>query len=219
MWIGNLRLLHTKKVCLALVRSLELCLSDMEHEKLDDKYFDEYYLRDMAEKLCLMFVSQLIAKFGAQLLIEANFVEKWLAKQQWGDSEEDRQKNYHQYTEHRTNRLKEICRQLQDTGEGRRALEKAGLLSHERAVELENGTSANRVSLILEIQMPSGSNNDDEGSAQENPADVSALLNRRRTDAVDSIRRQHREAMVLNDGTRPLQRDDIIESNSHGSPI
>ena len=215
----NLRNLHTPNFCTALVRSLELCLDDVEHERLDDKYYDEYFLRDIGERLCLMFVSQLMTEFDTQMLVEAKFVEKWLVKQNWGDADNERQRNFHAYIEFKTNRLKEISKQLQESEDGRKALEKAGLISQERAAELANNTGGNRVSLILEIQMPMG-DNDNEGD--HGPLDRTgdeAWLRTRRGSA--DIRRQHREAMVLNDGTRPLGQDDIIQSRNHNqySPV
>ncbi len=83
--------LNTREAFEAFVRSLEHCIRDDEarsggrgYDMLDDVSFDEYYLRDIAEKLCLMFLSQLTSKFGVELAVRAGFVERWLAKQRWG---------------------------------------------------------------------------------------------------------------------------------------
>src|SRR4051812_34596660 len=98
----SLHLLHTWKAYTALVRSLELC-SDPKQETLDgDKHWDEYPLRDIAEKLPLVFICQLISRFGADMLVKAKFVEKWLAKQNWGD---DRCMNFLLYAQHKRNRI------------------------------------------------------------------------------------------------------------------
>lgn len=218
-----MRVLNTKKNALALVRCLELCLGDVEHENLDDRYYDEYYLRDMAERLGLMFVSQLMTKFGTRMLVEAKFIERWLSKQPWGNTTDERQRNFSAYVESKNNRLKDICKQLQESREGREALGKAGLLSRSQIGELENNLVGNRVSVILEIQVPAR-DGEPEGEVESNleePVRVrqpQILEHRIRNDSAE-LRRQHREAMVLNDGTRPLGRDDIIESRSRGERL
>ncbi|KAK7756836.1 hypothetical protein SLS62_001281 [Diatrype stigma] len=78
-----LSVLNTPRGYSALVRSLELCLDDVEHEPLDDPLYDEYYLRDVNERRCLLLVYKLIHKYGVDRLIEARFIERWLAKLPW----------------------------------------------------------------------------------------------------------------------------------------
>ncbi|KAJ2905045.1 uncharacterized protein MKZ38_006438 [Zalerion maritima] len=213
----SLRLLHTRKCCSALVRCLELCMEDMEHENLDNKYYDEYFLRDMSERLCLMFISQLMAKYDTRILVETKFVEKWLARQKWGDADEEKQRNFKNYVEFKNNRLKDICKQLQESRDGRKALEKVRLISRARATELENNPTGNRVSVILEIQVPAREGRTDEGVDISLAPQPQSLAERIENSSAD-VRRQHREAMVLNDGTRPFERGDIIESRNRESP-
>ncbi|KAI1253221.1 hypothetical protein MGN70_005429 [Eutypa lata] len=78
-----LGVLNTPQGYRALVRSLELSLSDYEHEPLDDPLYDEYYLRDVNERRCLLLIYKLIHKYGVDRLIEAQFIERWLAQQPW----------------------------------------------------------------------------------------------------------------------------------------
>ncbi len=93
----------------------------MPYEELDDKHFDEFYLRDMAEKMCLMFLLQLVNRFDAKELVKAKFVEKWLVKQLWGDMDEERQRNFAEYMQRKQNRLADICQKLQECRIGREA--------------------------------------------------------------------------------------------------
>lgn len=186
----SLPLLHTDKAYSAFVRSLELCLKDVQQEKLNDKYFDEYYLRDMAEKLCLMFVIQLINKYGPDKLIRAKFIEKWLAKQNWGETLEERQRNFVQYMQYRQNRITEIFHRLQESRRGQAALIRSKLIPKDSAdiLDEQEVIPVERLPRVIEQ------------SAEE-----------------QQLRHRHREAMVFNDGSRPLGRADIIE-REHNSP-
>ncbi|KAF4996910.1 hypothetical protein FGRMN_4231 [Fusarium graminum] len=188
----------------ALVSSLELSLNDTERPDLTDSHWDEYYLRDMAERFCLMFVLELVNKYGAVMLVKARFVEKWLAKQDWGDTPEERRRNFKDYMALKANRIVEIVDRIKESRRGLRALEKAGLIDKEnsrrRIRELPD--------LIMEIEEEAG-----------NLPLVEPRATRTREHSAEEqrLRRQHREAMVLNDGTRPLAREDIIE-REHSSP-
>ncbi|KAI2467721.1 hypothetical protein F4781DRAFT_400928 [Annulohypoxylon bovei var. microspora] len=191
--------LNTPKAYSALVRSLELCLGDVEHEKLDDPLYDEYYLRDIGERRCLMLVSQLVNRYGVQRLVEAGFVEKWLAKQPWGDGDEERQNNFSIYSERRKNRLSDICFHLTTAQIGRKALYKAKLSTKKR-----KRRDRSDIKVVLEICI-----NEDERDG----ASRSELVPRVNDQSAEEqrLRRRHREAMVLNDGTHSLGRSDIIE--------
>jgi hypothetical protein len=156
-----------------LVRSLELSLEDTELPDLTNNHWDEYYLRDMAERFCLMFIHELINKYGTNALIKAKFVEKWLAKQKWGDNSDSRRHNFSAYLALKENRLADIIRGIKNSKRGLRALEGAGLI--------EKQNIRRRIGELPDIIME------------------------------QRLRRQHREAMVLNDGTRPLREEDIIE--------
>lgn len=319
---NTLHRLNTKEGFAAFVRSLEQCVAtdkkegaDTETEEgsmIDDIYFDEYYLRDIAEKLCLMFLAQLTDKFDVDLLVRVGFVDRWLAKQRWGPPAA-RIDNFARYLKHRDNRIADICRRLEETPVGRSALEKANLVEpllasrrapqslHHKQLELlqlqlppspldaplrldlrssplltngTNGTSGTGDALpprgieAVEVATENTGNGDaeagaatvasvvrsaravlgaldmlggDENSAPETTNGVAAdgsadgadddahtaaggpnASTRTRQSRPPSqssreeqrIRRQHREAMVLNDGTRPLRRDDIFERES-----
>ncbi|KAJ4422131.1 hypothetical protein N0V82_003214 [Gnomoniopsis sp. IMI 355080] len=188
---------HTPRAYAAFVRSLEYCLTDRAPlEKLDDGWFDEYGLRDMAEKLPLMFLTQLIQKYGPEQVIRAGFVEKWLAKQNWGDTPEEREKNFSRYL-FKQNRIVEIILKIQECPIGRQALAKAGLTMTE-----DFGLFAN---IRIETEIIDGDR------AETVPRHMEQSPEEQR------LRHRHREAMVLNDGTRPLGRSDIIE-REHNTP-
>lgn len=191
--------LNTSRAYSAFVRSLEQCINDRAPlEKLDDRWFDDYGLRDMAEKLCFMFVSQLMQKYGADKFIEAGIVEKWLARQNWGDTPEEREHNFFQYM-YKNNRVVDIIQKIQQSPLGRDALEKAGLMpkSMSRSFDVS--------SIHIESEVLDGDN------AEPTPRNMEQSTEEQR------IRHRHREAMVFNDGTRPLGRSDIIE-REHDTP-
>ncbi|KAK7719620.1 hypothetical protein SLS64_001797 [Diaporthe eres] len=197
----SLSKLNTGRAYSAFVRSLEHCLADRAPlEKLDDRWFDEYGLRDMAEKLCFMFISQLMQKYGPDKFIRAGIVEKWLAKQNWGDKPEEREHNFFQYM-YKTNRIVEIIQKIQQSAIGRDALEKAGLMP--KTVSQSFDVFA---SIHIETEILDGDN------AEPTPRNLEQSPEEQR------IRHRHREAMVLNDGTRPLGRSDIIEREHHTPP-
>lgn len=180
----------------ALVRSLELSLGDAVPFPLNDNHWDEYYLRDMTERFCLMFILELTNKYGASMLIKAKFVERWLSKQLWGGATmADRVKNFDDYMKFKDNRIVSIVNNIRHSKRGVRALEKAGLATPDRPRRV-----------IPEIQSVLVRLEEQQALAQQRavrPSEQSVEEQR--------LRRQHREAMVLNDGTRPFGRDDIIE--------
>lgn len=190
--------LNNEKAYDALVRSLEHSLEDNEPPDLSNAHWDEYYLRDMAERFCLMFILELINKYGATMLIKAKFVEKWLAKQDWGRNPQKRRRRFKEYMDFKNNRLVEIVSRIRHLKRGVRALEKAGLIDKEnprrRIRELPD--------LIMEIE---------EEVVADQPTDQQSRRTTERSAEERRLRRQHREAMVLNDGSRPLGREDIIE--------
>lgn len=196
--------LHTLKTYSAFVRSLELSLEDAERPLLDDPYWDDYLLRDSAEKYCLKFIHELTNKYGAQLLIRAKFVEKWLTKQNWGKTAQERSHNFKLYMDVKNNRIAEIISRIRISKQGLRALEAGGLvdkdMARRRMRELPD--------LLMEIE---------EEIVGEPTLAHQARRMREHSAEERRLRRQHREAMVLNDGSRPLAREDIIERD-HGSP-
>lgn len=203
--------LNTPKAYAAMVRSLELSLDDTEHEKLDDPLYDEYYLRDIGERRLIILVSQLTVKFGPEKLVKAKFVEKWLTKQKWGDTDEERRKNFYQYLEYKKNRISDICTRLRASRVGRKALRRARLIAKGACRHRER--SGNRIKVILEISM---ANEDENGEIQQENFQTE-LVPRvvEQTAEEQRRRRRHREAIVLNDGTHSLGRGDIIQREHH----
>ncbi|PHH86498.1 hypothetical protein CDD83_10137 [Cordyceps sp. RAO-2017] len=204
MGLDGLSKLNNERACSALVRSLELSLEDGAPPSLHNSHWDEYYLRDMAERFCLMFILELINKYGANVVVKAHFVDKWLAKQDWGSDAQQRRRKFKEYTECKSNRIVDIITGIKQSKRGIRALERAGLIDKEssrrRIRELPD--------LIMEIE---------EEIVAEPPGDAQVRRTREHSAEERRLRRQHREAMVINDGTRPLGREDIIQRD-HGSP-
>ncbi|KAI8965966.1 hypothetical protein F5Y11DRAFT_343958 [Daldinia sp. FL1419] len=200
-----LNMLNTQRGYSALVRSLELCVTDVKHEKLDDPLYDEYYLRDIGERRCLLLVSRLVHAYGVDKLIEAGFVEKWLARQPWGETDEERQTNFSMYLDRRKNRISDICFHLKTTKAGRKALYKAKLATKTRRSKRDR---SNRIKVVLEIDLDEVEL--DEATRAELAPELTPRLNDQSAEG-QRLRRRHREAMVLNDGTHSLGRSDIIE--------
>lgn len=190
----------------AIVRSLELSLDDTARPRLDDPYWDEYLLRDMAERFCLMFVLELSRPYGASPIVRAGFVERWLAKQEWGDDPEKRMCNFKNYLT-KNNRIVDIVNQINRSRRGLRALVKAGLVpkdaSRRRVRELPELLASYSAGVTLPPLSPL--------------EDRSVPRSREQSAEEQRLRRQHREAIVMNDGTRPLAWEDIIERDP-GSP-
>ncbi|KAL2178886.1 uncharacterized protein P884DRAFT_197432 [Thermothelomyces heterothallicus CBS 202.75] len=204
----SLERLHRWKAYAALVRCLELSL-DPEQEVLDDADWDEYPLRDMTEKLCLMFISQLLSCYDAEKLVKAKFVEKWLAKQNWGTTEEERQRNFAQYLRCRGNRITDIVASIRGTRSGREALEKTGLLPRSPPSDTDiedNIPLIERFSVLLSSNINISNLREDEQARV-----LIRSLQGAQTAEEQRVRHRHREAMVLNDGTRPLNSEDIIQ--------
>ncbi|TQS32728.1 hypothetical protein Golomagni_06950 [Golovinomyces magnicellulatus] len=198
--VDSLSQLHSLKTYSAFVRSLELSLDDTERPLLDDPYWDDYYLRDSAEKYCIRFLQELTSKYGANLLVRAKFVEKWLVKQEWGKTDEDRQRNFREYMNCKNNRIVEIVTRVRHCKPGLRALEKCKLIDRD--------ISQRRMRELPDLLME---------DIVGDPNITRPRRTREHSAEERRLRRQHREAMVLNDGTRPLAREDIIERD-HGSP-
>ncbi len=181
----------------ALVKSLEYSITDYKHNKFDPEW-DNWHLRDVVEQGCLMILGQLVDKFGPVGLIKSRFVERWLAKEPWADDESDRMMRFADSL-HNKHRLSELSMPLFRDHAGRKQLIKANLVPAELLTD---------PNFVRDVRMING-----EGTAGED-FDGMFVDNRRRRDQSseeDHIRRRHREAMVLNDGTRPLERGDIIQ--------
>ncbi|KAH8815102.1 hypothetical protein F5884DRAFT_663284 [Xylogone sp. PMI_703] len=196
-------MINKPKTYAALVKSLEYSITDYKHNVYDPEW-DNWYLRDVVEQGCLLVLGQLVEKCGVDGLVKARFVDRWLVKEPWsssGSAEEIR----HNFSESlvKNNRLNQITIPLADDEAGRRQLERAGLL---RPEPIEDEEDMKDTEMIHE-----------EGSLAAEDESVENLVarnNRRPRDQSreeEHLRRRHREAMVLNDGTRPLGRSDIIQ--------
>lgn len=191
---------NTPRAYAAFVRSLEHCITDRAPlDKLDDKDFDEYGLRDMAEKISLMFIAQLMQKYGPEQAIRAGIVDKWLARQNWGDTPMERTHNFFQYL-YKTNRIVDIIHRIRLCPIGQNALAKAGLIPKSLSKEFEVYATIHVETEVI-----------DSDRAEPTPR------HREQSPEEQRLRHRHREAMVLNDGTRPFGRSDIIE-REHDSP-
>lgn len=188
--------MHTWKGYTALVKSLEISFEEADHPILDDRLWDDYYLRDMAEKFCLSFCLELVNRFDADMLVKAGFVEKWLAKQNWGEGDEDRRDNFLYYVEYKSNRIVDIITTIARSRTGCKALVACKLAA-------QSNFSISSEAAFAASMLRNAECENDLGADQPRSREHSAEEQR--------LRRQHREAMVLNDGTRPIGREDIIE--------
>jgi len=145
-----------------------------------------------------LFIAQLIVKFkydALEGLVKYRFVERWLAKEPWGGTtEDDRQLNFMDSLSKEA-RINNVALELFKYPPGRKQMEKVKLLPP-APPKLETRRT------------------DGESTAGEDFEGMFVVENRRRRDQSDEeehLRRRHREAMVLNDGTRPLGRGDIFQ--------
>ena len=204
----SLPLINNWKAYTALVRSLELS-RDPDQRVLDDPVYDEWHLRDMTEKIGLTFLEQLLGHFPAEMLVKAKFVEKWLARQNWGQMPDERLLNFARYMAHKAhltnpvNKVAYIVGRIRESAAGKEALARAGLLPRGGNDE---GNGGGRFSHMLSIRISGDESLERLGSRT---LDQSAEEQR--------LRHRHREAMVLNDGSRPFNSEDIIQRDL-GSP-
>lgn len=148
-----------------------------------------------------MVLTQLCEHCGVDGLVKARFVERWLAKEQWGESTEERQLLFMDVlSKGDAQRLNSILLALVQNSAGRKQLEDSKLIP--KTDPMPRRFSA------FDTRMING-----EGTAGEDFHGMSMDRRRRRNQSMDEehLRRRHREAMVLNDGTRPLGRSDIFE--------
>lgn len=192
--------MNAPKTYSALVKSLEYSVTDYNHIEYDAEW-DNWNLRDVVEQGCLLVLGQMIDKFGVEGLIKTRFVDRWLAKEPWSRESEDYRINNFLESMTKSYRLSNICLRLFQHPQGRKQLEEARLVPSR--VLLSNNNS-----IIRDTRMINGESTAGE-DLNEPPVD-----NRRRRDQSteeEHLRRRHREAMVLNDGTRPLARSDIFQ--------
>ncbi|KAH6646425.1 hypothetical protein BKA67DRAFT_584252 [Truncatella angustata] len=207
----QLKPLNTPDGYRAIVRSLEHSLNDRARNNINDLLWDEYQLRDVNERRCIMLIQQLLHRYtsSVKFLMDANFVERWLIKQGWGDTDEDKHTNFTNYIHRRKNRLSDICAQLLRTKDGRKALRQSKLIHGRGRGSPYDGSDNGGIKVILEISMQ----NEDENGEIHQESFQAELVPRNliQSDEEQRRRRRHREAIVLNDGTHSLGRGDIIE--------
>lgn len=198
--LATIRILDEPKTYAALIKSLEFSLTDYSHNPFSCEW-DNWHLRDVVEQGNLLLLSQLTMKFGSEGLIRHNFVSRWLVHEPWGTGEDERQQNFLACLDPRY-RLSEILDPLFSDRAGRRQLIKAGLVPAKLAIRSEP---------LREVKMMGG-----ESTAGEDFEGMFVEGSRRagQSSEEEHIRRRHREAMVLNDGTRPFERGDIIQRES-----
>jgi dsDNA-binding SOS-regulon protein len=167
----------------------------------------------MGEQRCLLLVTLLIHHYGIESLVEANFVDKWLARQPWGETDEERRKNFALYIDRKKNRISNICYHLRASKAGRKALVKAKLATKTRKSKRDRSPN---IKVVLEFTMTS----EGDGTVERSEIELVPRMNDQSDEGLRlaATRRRHREAMVLNDGTHSLGRDDIIE-REHDSNV
>jgi len=200
--IATLQMINKPKTYAALIKSLEYCVTDYPHNGYDMDW-DNWHLRDIVEQGCLMVLWQLVGYCGVDGLVKGKFVERWLVKEPWGKTTEERQILFMEVLEKADSyKLNLILLPLVQNPEGRKQLEDAKLIPRTNSVP--------RMS-VFDTRMING-----ESTSGEDFRGMS-LERRRRRHLVpteeDRLRRRHREAMVLNDGSQPLSRGDIIEQD------
>jgi hypothetical protein len=201
--LATVGIINKPKTYAALVKSLEYCITDYEHNAYDPEW-DNWHLRDACEQGCLSILGQMVDKFGPEGLVKSRFVDRWLAKEPWGGADADERQLNFMDSLTKPYRLNQICLPLFRDPAARKQLEDAKLLPPNKIVYDDSET-------LLDIRMING-----EGTAGEDFDGMFVESRRRRDQSTEEehLRRRHREAMVLNDGTRPLGRGDIIERES-----
>ncbi|KAG9236495.1 hypothetical protein BJ875DRAFT_225557 [Amylocarpus encephaloides] len=202
---STIHLLNKPATYAALVTSLEYSLADYKHNPYD-KEWDNWQLRDAIEQECLIILAQLVCKFGVENLIKVRFVERFLAKEPWGKDDQERQNKFCESL-HTRHQLSELILPLVWDSKGRNQLCASKLLPLDyeweqpspRDVRMTNGEGTAGEEFHVEIEIS---------------GHLPARRRRDQSSEEDSIRRRNREAMVLNDGTRPFGRDDIIQRAS-----
>lgn len=191
--------LDNPKVYRAIVESLEYCVTDTDHEPYD-RDFDNFSFRDAAEQRALYVAYRLSAEFGSGGLIKAGFVERWLAKEPWGNTDKERQSNFTDLYK-KTSLVSAIMSRIIHHYEGRKRLIKAKLVTEN--LDLLNDT--------IGVRMANG----DDTAGETEPGDnaLSAVGNPRLNELSPEerrLRRRHRQAMVLNDSDQPVIGSDIL---------
>lgn len=186
--------LHTPKGYNALLKCLEYCTTDYEHNPFDP-HWDNWPFRDVVEQFALSLLIQLVRKFGPKPLLKYQYIDHWLAKEPWGNTALEREDNFLKAVQATNQKLPDLLRPIFRDPVGRIQLEEVGLVS-KRSID-----RAGPYKCLVEVFPIASFGPFDEDVVQRGDHDSSA----------EHLRRRHREAMVLNDGSRPLGRADIIQ--------
>jgi hypothetical protein len=163
----------------------------------------------MTEKLCLMFINQLVTSYDAGKLIKAQFVEKWLAKQNWGATPEERQRNFQRYMRYKANRITDIVSAIRAFPSGREALQRAGLIPASPRSDLDADDGMPYIER-LSVLIPSSVNISGLGEDEQARLLLRSLQGTQSAEE-QRVRHRHRQAIVMNDGSHPVSREDIIQ--------
>ncbi|KAI1005128.1 hypothetical protein K3495_g3092 [Podosphaera aphanis] len=186
--------LHSPEGYFALVQCLKYCVTDYEHNAFDPDW-DNWHFRDIVEQLTLGLLTQLVEEFGPCRLLKYRFIELWLSKEPWGDTYIQRVTNFAQLLLNGTHKLCGLVFPIFKDTLGRKELYKAKLVT-----DYLDPSETQKIKV------------GEEGILSERMAGLSDDLRRREQSSTDeNTRRRHREAIVMNDGSRPLGRSDIIQ--------
>ncbi|RKF55369.1 hypothetical protein GcC1_204009 [Golovinomyces cichoracearum] len=181
------------KIYCALVSCLEHCTTDYEHNSFD-LVWDNWYFRDVVEQQALGMLILLVEKFGAKYLIRYRFIDRWLVKEPWGNTIDERQINFAKLILASDQKLNDLVSPILHNSTGVVQLKEVQLVTDVFPTNLKYAT---------EIQ----------GYRLHDYTDTFFIDLAQRNSRISSDeyrRRRNREAMVLNDGLRPLGRADII---------
>lgn len=195
--------MHKPEAYAALVKSLEYSITDYEHNSFHPEW-DNWHYRDVVEQGCLLVLGQLVEKFGVDGLVRSRFIERWVAKEPWGESDKERETVF-QAIMGKHQRLNDLLVPLFRDRRARKQLIKARLVPLGLAdMNFPHRSVEGEFIPLNDIRMING-----ESTAGED-FDAIFVERPRRSSEDEHLRRRNREAMVLNDGG-PLRRGDIIQ--------
>jgi hypothetical protein len=235
---GALKDIYISRVIKALAIALRNCADENDYPPYD-RDFDMFDFRDPVENVALVTLELLLnERPGAtRALVKTNFVRDWLAKQNWGDTDFNRQVNFvHHFRQHmsgRSNPLTHIVSKIAGLKEGVDQLIAAnlingsgmlGIVKFKKGYSIFRGQAGSpRTSWVYGV--PRGGNEDElndditysfeEALSNANNDDPTVGGGRRPIEQSAEerrLRRRNREVMVLNDGSQPLTTNDIIDS-------
>ncbi|KAG9244465.1 hypothetical protein BJ878DRAFT_68803 [Calycina marina] len=193
------REIATPKFYMAIMKSLEYSLTDYEHHEYDTAW-DNWNMRDVAERGCLSILEQCVREQGPDYLVRARFVGRWLAKEPWGEVPEDdsvRQSNFNNLIYKQQHyRLYTICTALFWHNAGRKQLFDTQLVPAQRVEDWQDVRMINGLGT-------SGENADEAPGLIDTLEQVVSRRPREQSAAEEHLRRRHREVMVINGNIIP----------------